>query len=66
MLNKNLFVTFVVVVVVFVKGKGKKKSCFSGEENKLQGKREEGAVIIGQNSKFPVLHNLIHSRGSNL
>lgn len=36
----------------------KKKSCFSGEENKLQGKREVGAVMIGQNSKFLVLHKL--------
>lgn len=33
-----------------------KKSCFSLEVKKLQGKEEESAVMIGQNSKFPVLH----------
>ena len=52
-LKNNLFVT------LRKKKKGKeKKSSFSGEESKLQGKREEGAVMIGQNSKFPVLHKL--------
>lgn len=49
-LKRNLLVTFFY--------EEKKRSCFSGEESKLQEKREKSAVIVGENSKFPILHKL--------